>query len=245
MEPTITYRIRPNELVVESNERGFSLQDVKAICHTGKSSKVDDTDTTGEKGLGFKSVFGIANRVHFQSGYWSFRFEHQRGNEGLGMITPLWTEVEKALPPGVGTRCRLQYSDPRQTFLLRLLAEFEQLPPTIIFALRQIDKIVVVIDNVNGRSDQITFTKAGNLGDDDMLITTAVNGRFGQHESTETRLRLFQRSFIDLPDERLRPADSTAVTLAFPIDERGLPIIQDQNVFAYLPVLSLPHLPVC
>ena len=235
------------ELIVESNERGFSLKDVEAICDTGKSSKAGDTDTTGEKGLGFKSVFGIADCVHIQSGIWSFRFEHRRGEDGVGMITPIWTDAAADLPSDIGTRCRLRFSDTRDAFSKRLISEFESLPNTLIFALRQLGKLVVVLENVDGRSDQITFTKDGNLNCDEMLINTRVNGRFGELESNTTRLRLFQESFEDLPPEDLRTTDTSTITIAFEVDAKGLPIIpfRGQHIFAYLPVQRLPQLPVC
>ena len=61
------------------------------------------------KGFGFKAVFGIADRVHIQSGAWSFRFEHSRNQDGLGMVTPLWTANTPTLQADVGTRFTLQY----------------------------------------------------------------------------------------------------------------------------------------
>ncbi|KEF61001.1 uncharacterized protein A1O9_02565 [Exophiala aquamarina CBS 119918] len=201
VEPTITFRIKPTELIIESNERGFSLKDVESICDTGKSSKIGDSNTTGEKGLGFKSVFGIADYVHIQSGLWSFRFEHKRGEDGVGMITPMWTNILSSLPSNVGTRCTLRYSDSRDSFHKRLISEFEKLPKTIIFALRQLRKLSVVVETDDGRSSGITFTKDGDLNSDEMHINTIVTGQFGDHLSEITRLRLFQETVIDLPFE--------------------------------------------
>ncbi|KIX09215.1 uncharacterized protein Z518_00294 [Rhinocladiella mackenziei CBS 650.93] len=243
--PTITFRVTPTELVVESNELGFSLMDVESICDTGKSSKIGDADTTGEKGLGFKSVFGIANNVHIQSGKWSFRFMHRRGDDGVGMITPVWTDAPSDLPSGVGTRCKLQYSDTRESFSRRLVSEFEKLPKTIIFALRQLSRLVVVRENVDGRSGQITFTKDGRLDSAEMHIDTQVIGHFGDHGSEKTRLRLFQTTVRDMPFEAQRTALPSTITIAFEVDAKGLPVIptRGQHVFAYLPVQRLPQLP--
>jgi hypothetical protein len=247
VKPTLIFRIKPTELIVESNERGFSLKNVEAICDTGKSSKVGDTNPTGEKGLGFKSVFGIADCVHIQSGICSFRFEHRKGEDGVGMITPFWTDPEADLPSDVGTRFRLRFSDTRDTFSKHLISEFERLPKTIIFALRQLEKLVVVLENVDSRSDQVTFIKHGDINCDEMLINTTVIGRFGELESNATRLRLFQTHIEDLPFEDLRTTDTSIVTLAFEVDVKGVPVIpfRGQHVFAYLPVQRLPQLPVC
>ncbi|OAL29177.1 hypothetical protein AYO20_09230 [Fonsecaea nubica] len=245
VEPSITFRIKPSELIIESNEQGFTLENVESICDTGKSSKARNADTTGEKGLGFKSVFGIADYVHIQSGLWSFRFEHSQGEEGVGMITPVWTDVTSRLPSNVGTRLTLRYSDQRNLFAKRLVSEFEELPRTIMFALRKLKKLVVVVDGVTGRSDQITFEKDGDLRSDEIRINTTVTGKFGAHKSATTWLKLFQHTVTDLPSDTHRTSSESDVTVAFEVDSNGLPVIpaNGQHVFAYLPVQRIIQLP--
>ncbi|RVX68617.1 hypothetical protein B0A52_07044 [Exophiala mesophila] len=245
IEPSMTFRIKPFELIIESNELGFTLENVESICDTGKSSKTSNADTTGEKGLGFKSVFGIADYVHIQSGLWSFRFEHSQGEEGVGMITPVWTDVTSFLPLNVGTRLTLRYYDRRTTFATRLVSEFEKLPRTIMFALRKLRKLVVVVDGVAGRSDQITFDKDGNLRSDEIHINTTVTGSFGPHTSAKTCLRLFQSTVSNLPSDTNRSSSQSDVTVAFEVDAKGLPVIpaNGQHVFAYLPVERIIQLP--
>ncbi|OAG40830.1 hypothetical protein AYO21_04907 [Fonsecaea monophora] len=245
VEPSITFRIKPSELIIESNERGFTLENVESICDTGKSSKARNADTTGEKGLGFKSVFGIADYVHIQSGLWSFRFEHSQGEEGVGMITPVWTDVTSRLPSNVGTRLTLRYSDQRDIFAKRLVSEFEKLPRTIMFALRKLKKLIVVVDGVAGRSDQITFEKDGHLRSNEIRINTTVTGNFGAHTSATTWLKLFQHTVSDLPSDTHRTSSESDVTVAFEVDSNGLPVIpaDGQHVFAYLPVQRIMQLP--
>lgn len=247
MEPSITFRIKPSALIIESNELGFTLENVESICDTGKSSKASNADTTGEKGLGFKSVFGIAEYVHIQSGLWSFRFEHRQGEEGVGMITPVWTDVTSLLPSNVGTRLTLRYYDQRDIFSTRLVSEFEKLPRTIMFALRKLRKLVIVVDGVAGRSDRIAFEKDGDLRSDQIRINTTVTGNFGAHTSATTWLRLFQNTVSDLPSDTHRTSSESDVTVAFEVDSYGLPVIpaNGQHVFAYLPVERIIQLPVC
>lgn len=50
---------------------------VRAICSTGESTKTNTSGYIGEKGIGFKSVFKAASKVHIQSGPFSFFFEHR------------------------------------------------------------------------------------------------------------------------------------------------------------------------
>lgn len=63
------------KMIFEYNEKGFSPFNVFAITGIAEQAKNIDKDKVqiGEKGLGFKSVFGVANSVWIQSGFFSFR----------------------------------------------------------------------------------------------------------------------------------------------------------------------------
>lgn len=66
-----------NNIQLVYNERGFSPFNVFAITGVAEAAKnIDDSKVEiGEKGLGFKSVFGIAESVLIQSGLFSFRLD--------------------------------------------------------------------------------------------------------------------------------------------------------------------------
>ncbi len=63
-----------NEIVLTYNEVGFSPFNVFAITGIAEAAKnvSSSRDEIGEKGIGFKSVFGVANRVLIRSGWFSF-----------------------------------------------------------------------------------------------------------------------------------------------------------------------------
>ena len=247
VEPCVTFRLRPSELIFESNEVGFQEKNVRAICATGKSSKADDRSTTGEKGFGFKSVFGIANVVHIQSGLWSFKFEHQKGENGVGMVTPIWTEPDpNQLPPEVGARIRLQFSNTSTKFTNQIIAEFEGLSSTIIFALRKLKRLIISLEGIGGRSDKITFQKCGDFDSNHIRISTDVEGCFGNHCSGDAWLRVFKDVVKDLPLEENRKIEVSTVIVAFEVDPEDLPVTSPcgQNVFAFLPVERLSQIPV-
>jgi hypothetical protein len=247
--PSIKFRIQPKKLIVELNERGFTLKDVKAVCDTGKSSKVDDSGTTGEKGLGFKSVFAVARIVAIRSGLWSFRFEHRRGQDGVGMVTPIWTTTEdedESLQLQHGTRYSLIYADTRDSFAELLIAEFEKLPKTIIYALRQLERLEIMVENVAGRNDSLVLTRSGRLDDEVIRVKSSVSGTFGDHLSHVAVFQNFQKTISNLPTEEMRPCGQSKVNIAFETDRDGNPVIpaRGQHVFAYLPVQRLLQLPV-
>ncbi|RMZ80647.1 hypothetical protein DV738_g2630, partial [Chaetothyriales sp. CBS 135597] len=136
--PELKFLIQSDNIIVDCNQKAFTFANVQAICSTFKSSKGGDDRTTGEKGIGFKSVFGIAAFVHIQSGFWSFGFEHQKGGDGAGMVTPSWIAPEQ-LPKDVGTRITLKYHPDTNDDLRKALArEFENIPDSILFATRKI-----------------------------------------------------------------------------------------------------------
>lgn len=72
----ISFDTQQNTITLEYNELGFTTENVFAISSIANSSKNKDEKKTqiGEKGIGFKSVFGIAHKVLIQSGYFSFSF---------------------------------------------------------------------------------------------------------------------------------------------------------------------------
>jgi hypothetical protein len=84
--------VTSNAILLCSNERGFLPKEILAICNLAASSK-SGRDSTGQKGVGFKSSYSCTNSPHIVSGSWSFRFEWARGsNDNMGAITPIWTD---------------------------------------------------------------------------------------------------------------------------------------------------------
>ena len=69
-----------HKLICEYNEVGFSREQIRAITAIGDSTKKKllSSETTGEKGVGFKSVFGICNSVVIESGNFSFRLSAEK-----------------------------------------------------------------------------------------------------------------------------------------------------------------------
>lgn len=78
----------------------FSEDDVESISSIGDSTKKKDTEKTGYKGIGFKSVFSDADTVFIDSGNFSFAFDKNSPlyPDGANMdeipwqIKPIWEE---------------------------------------------------------------------------------------------------------------------------------------------------------
>jgi len=69
VEPTLTFILQDSGIAVLNNERGFSAQNMRALCDVGNSTKKgSNAGYIGKKGIGFKSVF----RVCFEQFFFRF-----------------------------------------------------------------------------------------------------------------------------------------------------------------------------
>jgi hypothetical protein len=242
--PEMTFTVFSKELCVDINEDGFALLDVLSICDTGQSSKQLDEESTGEKGFGFKAVFGVADQVRVQSGLWSFRFEHQRHLDGMGMITPIWEQREQ-LPDGVRTRFRLRYSmsegDSLET-LRNIWTRLEAQHASLLFALRKLRKISIDFRGVEGRNHTTCFEKSFSSSEKITRITSSVAGKITDHF-----YQTFARTVRDMPKQIERSRSVSSIKIALPVTAQtgGSPKIEanGQFVFAYLPVMQMAQLP--
>lgn len=68
------YDPAPGQIILTYNEKGFKPFNVFAITGIAEESKNVSADKVeiGEKGIGFKSVFGVAEKVYIESGMFSF-----------------------------------------------------------------------------------------------------------------------------------------------------------------------------
>ena len=71
-------------LVVANNGRVFTIADVEALCRSGASNKQRGGSTIGYRGIGFKSVVNLAERVFVFSGEQRFLFDRERTRSVLG-----------------------------------------------------------------------------------------------------------------------------------------------------------------
>ncbi|KIW01104.1 uncharacterized protein PV09_07391 [Verruconis gallopava] len=243
-KPYLAFNVNTDRIVIDSNEDGFTEENIAAISSIGQSTKSVKIGYIGEKGIGFKSVFKVARKVQVQSGLFSFSFEYEHGSDddGLGMVTP-WPENLENLPYGVRTRITL--------FLLRtcdrekLFRDIEGLPDTLLLFLRKLKKLDVKIERQPGH---VTVTKytLSTSGSRSKITRTIDSTVTDFHFITARRLvpnmpydharKLILRTKSSKKDERdwIKQAE---VVLAFPVDENDTPLIdQQQHVYAFLPL---------
>ena len=242
--PFLSFNIHPDKIIVDSNEDGFTKDNVTAICSITKSGKVVSSKTEaqrqqgyiGEKGIGFKSVFKVASRVHIQSEPFSFYFEYNRGSAsetGMGMITPFFLE-HKEVPDGIRTRMTLDLA-PTVEYdkLVKQFSDPDQLPDSLLMFLSQINNLTIAIHDTVGLISHTDYSYRYEATDRKGTLT-----KVPLHGLPKlTYCHVTKKIIRDLPKDPARENKNWAeVVLAFPVDSHSMPVIEQQHVFAYLPM---------
>ncbi|KAH7305596.1 putative heterokaryon incompatibility protein [Stachybotrys elegans] len=224
--PTISITIFPSYVKIECNEEGFSRENIQALCRTARSSKAPGQGYTGQKGIGFKSVFKLANRVHIRSPPYYFQLDQTRE---LGMITPQWDQDF--------------FHDHREEYqttivLDRICDQRGGIDPILILFLRRIDQLHLTLfksSSVDGPAISKHFRRV-NWAPDSGFVSL-------KDEYTSMTRHLYKHRFsVDFGGTETQRPDITytEIVLAFPvqrISDTYVPLVLKQNfAFAYLPL---------
>lgn len=247
--PYISFRVYPQQIVVECNEDGFTNENLVAICSVGKSSKTGAQGYIGEKGIGFKSVFMVASKVHIQSGAFSFSFRHKHGESGMGMISPVWEETDKQLKSPV-TKLTLHLHETGDAEMLEKTRDstrkqFEELQETILLFMKNLKRVrIAFFDEMLEFLSSTTYTIERSRANYAVVKKTKVadNGRKHKdvkhfhvttHEATDLA-KNENRNYSEA-EETTHAYSKSQITLAFPLSESSVPIIEPQDLFVFLP----------
>jgi hypothetical protein len=236
--PSLSFAVSERRIVIDSNEDGFCEANVSAICTVGESTKAGAQGYIGEKGIGFKSVFKIAKRVHIRSEPYSFAFDYDQHqpDSGLGMVTPVPADYFE-LPPRVRTRMVLSLRTDCDTE--QLFQEFENLPDTFLLFLNRLKILSLRIERPGEDPVEKVYTISTN--GNRTTITKAVGGvkhhfYFWVAKKEVENMPKDPKRVIKKegkPDKWITTAE---VVLALPLDSKDVPIIEMQHVFAFLPL---------
>lgn len=203
---------------------------MESLCAVGCSSKAGQNDTIGEKGIGFKSIFKIADVVTIHSGVYSFRLDTRPPLGNVGMVLPIWLDQTQDFPR---TSITLQFKADLDVSKLRQhLASFDF---TFLLFTRKIK--VINLKVLAGRP----FEKLGlleKLAPKAETIVTMIDG----HLDTTMDYVIFRPKYRGMPPRQpgaqVQPdSDKTTIVLAFPHRDHK-PLAEGQKTYAYLPVNS-------
>ncbi|KAK3360775.1 hypothetical protein B0T25DRAFT_133644 [Lasiosphaeria hispida] len=230
LPPELRILYENKRLLLTCNEDGFTKENVEAICRIGRSTKTRvggrGQQMTGEKGVGSKSVFKVADVVWIRSGNYSFKFD--RG-ERLGMIAPIWTEFPMAAEKNC-TSILLEVSKGcNEPELIEAIRNFDH--RSLVF-LRRLKALTLSVAEQPGKAWESTVTRLDEVDADGGQETVHL-----QQDGSSQRYLIARHALGELPYEPKRSGlTEPEIRLAFPIARDGLPHVVPQQVYAFLPI---------
>lgn len=253
-EPWVAFQLHRDKVVVECNEDGFNEANLRAICDIGKSSKIGGHGYIGEKGIGFKSVFKVAWKVLIQSGDYSFTFTHHPNDIGMGMISPEWEDSSGAdgEPDAGRTRITLYLHQDSEaaTRYEGILEQLNDLDNRMLLFLKKLRRVDVHIYNnddekVSSTVLSIELYEATHRA----VLKKCKTHEKSPQETTQTYCHVTKHKATGLArsanrtytaaEEAAQSYGQAEVILAFPLSSDDVPIVEAQQVFAFLPIRRL------
>jgi hypothetical protein len=235
--PTIAFHLSRSrgawQLRVDCNEVGFEKENVEALCAIGESTKKAKQRARGyigEKGIGFKSVFKVADVVHISSKAYSFRFDR---NDMLGMITPAIEPFPVEILNGQ-TQILLDLKGKSEFEMIN--DELERLEGHILIFLRKIAKMIIKTPSQPYQFEVLKVKEDQDL-DGEETVTLQTTSLPDNKRKTQTYLIVRRRETSLSTESRRENIKETEIVLAFPVDENVRPLLRrHQNTYAYLPI---------
>jgi hypothetical protein len=250
-EISVNFQLLENYLVFSHDGKHFSPEDVQGISGIGSraSAKDRNTEKTGYKGIGFKSVFGSSDYAHIVSGGFSFRFD--RNYEGFAnpeeypwQVVPIWTDQpdeeisEYVDKDRVNTIIGISN---RENIRREIMAVFEDCQ--IILFLRKVktvtlfdgdEKIFEVSKNATG--DTVELYNNGRLESTwifktmELAIAETLSEKLGELSDTEC-------------PQKLKEAQATKLTFAAQVKDGRLLAVNNAVIYSYLPTKAEKKFP--
>lgn len=209
--PSLAFSLEPDRLIVVNNERGFTADNVKALCSAGESSKKNKTGYIGEKGIGFKSVFKVTDTPAIHSNGYHFHFNRSDPLDLLGYVVPHWQEP--GFPIDETATTVVLPAKPGREFSTELLAEVNATLLLFLDKLRMLE--------VRTGKDTVRYLRV-----DKEATTTLVT----TYTSSEAEERSTQRMFLrtktsvdmsDIAEPKREAILASDLVLAFPLTTAG------------------------
>lgn len=227
------------------NELGFSKANVSAIYDINQSTKTllkeGKKGCIGEKGIGFKSVFKVTDKVWISSNNFPFMFDK---TTPLGMVDPVWNQFPdfpEQLHMNTMICLKIEKQTDRDVVREQLTKVLE---PSSFMFLRRLSKTRVVrLDDSGDTFDELVMSHDHRPFTDDLELVTTTRSK--GTKSWKSRYLLSDYIARGMPSTELRQGvTETSIKLAFPLNNQQQPLIAKQDVYAFLPICSsgLPFL---
>lgn len=235
--PKVRVQLQADRLVLQNNEIGFNAENVFAITYAAASTKIRKKHAAmfiGEKGIGFKSVFAVADTVEIHSGPYHFALHD---NE---YIVPHLLPEERE----IGTRIVLHFKDLLSDVAGKLSVRLQNLadgPQEFLLFLRQLRKLTIV-DETAGVYRTMRVVEPRNQPADSVLIRPGSRRRIYRKLAVTHLIpaSVVATRFRDLNEDLERE-----VVFAVPVPQPDTrEILPDGRLFCFLPTRVKTGLPI-
>lgn len=223
-------KVGKKEFRSDCNEIGFTFRQLDALTRIGKSTKKAINGRKGyigEKGIGFKSVFKVADVVHVASGYYEFKFNRRNT---IGMMLPIPSHFPSDDRVKDHTQFLLELD--RHEDYRQIKGDLEGLGSETLLFLRKLKQLDVSINGERKTYKLRTVDWNSDFGGEIATISEITG------QQTKTTKYMTERHTVEnLPSDPRREAVATSeVVVAFAVEDRIKPIVELQQVFAFLPI---------
>lgn len=239
VDPTLVFILHESGIVVLNNEKGFSAQNIRALCDIGNSTKKGSgAGYIGKKGIGFKSVFRVTDAPEIHSNGFHVKFDITEGQIGFVLptvIAPVDVKIYSQLLSGktssddaIWKTCivlpfRSKSKDVAD--LTSIITMFSDLHPSLLLFLHRLR----CIKFMNKVKNTLVNMRREILGNGIVKVTHG--------QDTMNWLVVSKK----LAANHIRPdVETTEIALAFTLEENESreykPNLSPQPVFAFLPL---------
>lgn len=251
-------KIFGGSLVVAHTGSPFNPNDIRGICNINNGTKGADLSKTGYKGIGFKSVFGQADKVIVFTDGEFFRFDafysfdwkwdeaksdweqkNDRKFQFPWQIIPIYTDEKEVPQPiaqylietgaTVATIVELKNSDETSSAIWDMSQNLN-----MFLFLKNICEINFdIVDSVNVRIDRLSKDKVAMRKGESTPLEWIINT---VTLTVPACIKTMLQSEQNIPEKLLR-TDSIELSLAAKIGNEGIAKLSDQEklLYAYLP----------
>ncbi|GAV66160.1 DUF3883 domain-containing protein [Cephalotus follicularis] len=240
VEPTLTFILQESRIIVLNNERGFSAQNIRALCDVGNSTKKGSgIGYIGQKGIGFKSVFRVTDAPEIHSNGFHVKFDISEGQIGFVLPTVVppcnielfsrmaCRETNQLANNNWNTCIVLPFRSKllEANAMVNIVKMFSDLHPSLLLFLHRLKCIIFR----NMIDDSFMVMRKEIVGDGIIKVSS------GKHKMT-----WFVASQELRADVIRRDVQTTEISIAFTLQESNkggyTPQLVQQPVFAFLPL---------
>ncbi|KAL5542662.1 hypothetical protein UlMin_010372 [Ulmus minor] len=240
VEPTLTFILQDSGITVLNNERGFSAQNIRALCDVGNSTKKgSNAGYIGQKGIGFKSVFRITDAPEIHSNGFHVKFDISDGQIGfvlptvvapcnLGLFSRMASSGSDQLDSKRWNTCIVlpfRSSLSEGTVMKSIMSMFLDLHPSLLLFLHRLQ----CIKFRNLLEDSFVVMRKEIVGDGIIRVS------HGKEKMTWLVVSQKLNAGFLRPDVQM-----TEISMAFTLQESASggysPLLDQQPVFAFLPL---------